>query len=98
MEIFFTYIMANDRHIVLYVGSTGNMKKRGYLHRGRLLKGFTFKYNVTILVYFEEFRTEQEAIDRENQIKKMTRKRKEDLIYKTNPSWRDLYLGFKERS
>jgi len=94
----FIYIMTNERHSVLYVGSTGDLVKRAYLHRNRLLKGFTAKYNVIKLVYYERYETERLALDRENQIKKMTRKRKEDLINKVNPSWRDLYFEIKDRS
>ncbi len=95
--MFFIYMMTNERHSVLYVGSTADLVKRIYLHRNRLLKGFTAKYNVTKLVYYESYETEQEALDRENQIKKMTRKRKEDLINKVNPSWKDLYFEIKDR-
>ena len=95
--MFFIYIMTNDRHNVLYVGCTGDLAKRVYLHRNRLLKGFTAKYNVIKPVYFERYETEKEALKRECQIKKMIRKRKENLINKVNPSWKDLYFEIKDK-
>ena len=96
-NMYFVYIMTNEKHSVLYVGSTGDLVKRVYLHRNRLLKGFTAKYNIIKLVYYEVFKTEQEALDRENKIKVMTRRRKEDLINKGNPFWSDLYFDIKGR-
>ena len=96
-NMYYTYIMTNERHSVLYVGSTGDLVKRVYLHRNRLLKGFTSKYNIVKLVYYEVYKTEQEALDREKKIKIMTRRKKEELINKFNPSWKDLYFGIKNR-
>lgn len=96
--MFFIYIMTNERHNVMYVGSTSDLVKRTYLHKNRLLRGFTSKYNLTKLVYFESYETEIEAFERENKLKKMLRNRKEGLIEKINPNWKDLYFEIKGRS
>lgn len=85
------YILTNQHKNVLYVGSTDDLKKRIYLHRNRLLPGFTKKYNVTILVYYEFLPTPEAALEREKQIKKHKREKKDSLIQKFNPYWIDLY-------
>ncbi|MDZ7657743.1 GIY-YIG nuclease family protein [Fodinibius sp.] len=85
------YIMTNTHHTVLYTGMTGDIICRGWQHKHRLVEGFTKRYNCTKLVYIEECDCPQDAIDREKQIKRWTRKKKEVLIERLNPKWKDLY-------
>ncbi len=87
---FFTYIMANERP-TLYTGMTNNLVKRVYQHKNGLAKGFTRKYHIHKLVYFESFKTPLEAIIREKQIKNMNRADKITLIQTKNPIFNDLY-------
>ena len=87
----FRYILTNGRRTVLYVGVTNDLKKRGFQHRHKLIKGFTSRYNVDKLVYFEVFEDAYNAISREKQIKGGSRQKKIDLIKSMNPEWRDLY-------
>ncbi|WP_138431950.1 GIY-YIG nuclease family protein [Fodinibius saliphilus] len=88
------YIMTNPHHTVLYTGITSDIIKRGWQHRKREVEGFTKRYNCTKMIYVEEYDHPQEAIDRENQIKGWTRKKKEALIKRLNPEWKDLYGEF----
>jgi len=88
----FVYMLTNDRGNVLYVGSTENLRERIRFHKGRLIPGFTKKYNVTRLVYFEELTCLEEALLRENYLKGKTRAKKNKLIEIKNPSFRDLTL------
>ena len=88
---FFIYILTNCRHTVLYVGVTNDLKKRGYQHRHKLIEGFTRRYNVDKLVYYEVFEDAYNAISREKQIKGGSRQKKIDLVNSMNPQWRDLY-------
>ncbi|MGS2741856.1 GIY-YIG nuclease family protein [Sinomicrobium sp. M5D2P17] len=90
----YVYFMTNQRNTVLYVGVTSNLIKRVYQHKIKAYKGFTSKYNCDKLVYFEEFLDIIEAIAREKQLKKGTRKRKETLINEINPEWKDLSEGW----
>jgi putative endonuclease len=83
--------MTNAHHTVLYTGITGDIIKRGWQHKQKLVEGFTNRYNCTKLVYVEEYNHPQDAIDREKQIKRWTRKKKEVLIERLNPEWKDLY-------
>lgn len=85
------YILANKRNGTLYTGVTSNIRKRIYEHKNNLIKGFTSKYKVHILVYFEGLETIEGAILREKQIKNGSRKKKLNLIESTNPTWRDLF-------
>jgi putative endonuclease len=85
------YMLTNQRHTVLYVGVTGNIKGRIYQHREKLLPGFTTRYNVDKLVYYETGTDSAGAITREKQIKAGSRQKKIDLINGMNPDWRDLY-------
>ena len=77
---FYIYIMTNKRNSVLYTGMTNNLKERVYQHKQKLVEGFTKKYNVTKLVYFEVFDDVASAIKREKQIKAGPRRKKEKLI------------------
>jgi putative endonuclease len=75
----------------LYTGVTSDLKKRVWEHREKLVDGFTKRYNVTKLVYYEMFSDIRDAIAREKQIKAGSRQKKIDLIIVMNPDWRDLY-------
>ena len=70
---------------------TNNLVRRIYEHKNKLIPGFTKKYNVELLIYFEHFENINDAIKREKQLKKWNRKWKEELITKKNPEWDDLY-------
>ncbi len=88
---YFIYILTNKSNRVLYTGVTSNLKKRIWEHKQKLVKGFTSKYNIDKLVYFEVFNDIKLAIQREKQIKAGSRIKKTSLIEKTNPEYRDLY-------
>ena len=85
------YILASQRNGTLYIGVTSNLIQRIWQHKKHLVDGFTKKYNVTQLVYFEQAQTMDSAIAREKELKKLTRKAKIELIQQRNPSWIDLY-------
>jgi len=86
--------MTNEYNTVLYTGVTSNIFKRVNEHREKLINGFTSRYNITKLVYYEEFATMPEAISREKQIKGGSRQKKIDLIKSKNPESEDLYDEF----
>ena len=88
---FYVYIMTNDHNKVLYTGVTNDLKRRVYQHKEKLVEGFTKKYNINKLIYFEVFEDSLNAITREKQIKAGSRKKKTELIYKMNKLWKDLY-------
>ncbi|HLF20352.1 MAG TPA: GIY-YIG nuclease family protein [Bacteroidota bacterium] len=90
MRYFYVYIMTNQRNTVLYTGVTNDLERRVSEHRTGETKGFTKKYNVNKLVYYEIFEDPQTAIDREKQIKAGSRQKKVNLINRFNPEWRDL--------
>jgi putative endonuclease len=90
-KIGYIYLMMNDTNTVIYTGVTNNLLKRIYEHKEKLVEGFTKKYNVTKLVYYEEFDDIKNAIEREKQIKGGSRKKKIDLIKSDNPEFKDLY-------
>jgi len=91
----YVYILSNDRGNVLYIGSTAEIRKRIYLHKKRLIAGFTKKYNVHKRVYYEVGDNIHSAIAREKQIKGGSRQKKIDLINSLNPEWKDLYEEIK---
>jgi putative endonuclease len=82
--------MTNKFNRVLYTGVTGNINRRVFEHKEKLVKGFTSRYNLHKMVYCEEFNDVFEAIQREKQIKGWLRKKKRELIRQANPTWRDL--------
>ncbi len=88
---FYVYIMTNDRHRVLYTGVTSDLQTRVFQHKEKLVPGFTSKYNVDLLVYYEELADALSAIAREKQIKGGSRQDKVNLINRMNPRWCDLY-------
>lgn len=83
--------MTNMNNTVLYTGITNNLKRRVYEHKEKLAEGFTKRYKITKLVYYEAFRDIESAILREKQIKGGSRAKKIKLINKTNDKWKDLY-------
>ncbi len=90
----YTYILTNKNNTVLYTGVTSDLIKRVWEHQtGKYPNSFTSRYNVTKLVYYEEFGTIEEAISREKQLKSGSRNKKVKLIEDFNPSWEDLYEG-----
>ena len=88
---YYLYILANTNNKVLYIGVTNNLARRVYEHKNKVIEGFTSKYNVDRLVYYQHFLSIQEAIVKEKQMKKWYRKWKDELIYNFNPKWKDLY-------
>jgi putative endonuclease len=90
-KVYCVYILTNQRHTVLYTGVTGDLKSRVHQHREKLLPGFTNRYNVSKLVYYEVASDASGAIAREKQIKAGSRQKKIELINRLNPEWRDLY-------
>ena len=87
----YVYIMTNKFNTVLYTGVTSDLKKRVWQHKEKLADGFTQRYNVTKLVYYEVFHDIRDAITREKQIKGGSRQKKIDLIQSMNADWHDLY-------
>ena len=88
---YFVYILVSKRNGTLYVGVTNDLVRRVYEHKADLVAGFTRRYSVHTLVYFEATGDVEAAILRERQIKKWNRAWKVSLIEKSNPTWRDLY-------
>ena len=90
---YYGYIMTNKRNAVLYTGVTNNLRKRVYQHKMKKSEGFTRKYNINKLVYYEISEDIKSAILREKQIKAGSRGKKIDLVNKMNPTWIDLFKG-----
>lgn len=88
---FCVYILSNYERNVLYIGVTSNLLKRIWEHKEELREGFTSNYKVHDLVYYEFFEDPVSAIEREKQLKKWSRKKKDELIAKMNPTLKDLY-------
>jgi len=88
--MYYVYILTNWNHKVMYIGVTNNLYKRIYQHKNKLIDGFTKKYNVTKLVYYELTEDVKSAISREKQLKGWSRKKKNSLVITTNPEWKDL--------
>ena len=90
----YVYILANWNNKVIYTGVTNNLERRMYEHKNKLADGFTKKYNVNKLVYFDNATDVKSSIEREKQIKGWTRQKKNELIEKANPKWDDLSKGW----
>jgi putative endonuclease len=88
---FCVYILASKRNGTLYTGVTSNLVRRIWQHKSGEIPGFTQKYNVKMLVYYEQHENWESAIHREKRIKEWKRTQKLFLIEKRNPAWRDLY-------
>ncbi len=91
MRYSYVYMMANKTNTTLYIGVTGNLLRRVYEHKEKIISGFTEKYNLNKLVYFEVFEDIKEAIQREKALKNLVRRKKNLLVEKENPKWEDLY-------
>ena len=94
MKQYFVYMMSNAGKTVLYTGVTSNLFQRVYEHKNHLKGKFTDRYNCTILVYFEETNLADAAINREKQIKGLSRAKKDALVNDKNPRWKDLAEGW----
>ena len=95
MQEYYVYILSNIANTTLYIGMTNNLKRRLYEHKNKLVPGFTEKYNVNKLVYYEKTTEVNAAIQREKNLKKWNREWKLDLIKKNNPSFKDLSLEWE---
>jgi len=91
---YYVYMMTNQNNRVLYTGVTNDLTRRVYEHRTKKIQGFTAKYNVDKLVFFEATSDIVAAIAREKQIKGWSRAKKNNLVESTNPEWKDLSLAF----
>ena len=90
-KYYYVYILTNINNTVLYTGVTNDLKRRVYEHKKKLIEGFTKKYNINKLVYYEYGEDILQVIQREKQIKKGSRQKKIDLINSFNKEWKDLY-------
>ena len=91
MKQMYVYMLTNQNNISVYVGVTNNLVRRIWEHKHHLADGFTSRYNLTKLVYYEVWQGESEAIKREKQLKNWHRDWKNNLISQFNPEWKDLY-------
>jgi putative endonuclease len=89
-KVYYVYLMASRRNGTLYIGVTNDLARRAWEHREGLVPGFTKKYGVKLLVYYETFDNIDAAIHRETRLKKYKREWKLNLIEQVNPNWRDL--------
>lgn len=89
---YYVYILASERNGTLYIGVTGDLIKRVWEHKQKLIEGFTKTYNVAQLVYFETCTDVYGALNREKQLKAWQRKWKLELIESKNRAWKDLYF------
>ncbi len=90
-RIYYVYILASQKNGTLYIGVTNDVINRVYEHKQKMNPGFTNKYNVNKLVYYEEYQYIDDAIDREKNLKKWKRGWKIKMIEEFNPSWKDLF-------
>ena len=90
MNQYYVYILTNTNNRVMYIGVTNNLQRRLYEHKNQLVAGFTKKYNIHKLVYFEITTDILSAIEREKQLKGWKRDRKNELVESMNPKWEDL--------
>lgn len=88
---FYVYIMTKGRNSTFYVGITSNLQKRVWEHKNEVIKGFTQKYQIKHLVYYETYDDPENAIKREKRLKKWNRTWKMRVIEEMNPEWKDLY-------
>lgn len=87
---YYVYLLTNWNNSVMYIGVTNDLKRRVYEHQNKLVKGFTEKYNVNKLVYYEQTNDVITALSREKEIKKWRREKKNNLVIQVNPNWNDL--------
>ena len=88
---FYVYMLANKRNGTIYIGLTDDLVKRAWQHRSEMLRGFTRRYGVKMLVWYEQHKSRESAFMRERQMKKCNRVWKLEAIEKMNPGWRDLW-------
>ena len=88
---YYVYILANRTNVALYIGVTNDLKRRVYEHKQKLAKGFSEKYDIDKLVYYEILDDPENAIIREKRLKGGSRAKKNRLVESLNPQWRDLY-------
>ena len=89
-KTYYVYLITNWNNQVMYIGVTNNLERRLYQHKNKLIKGFSEKYNINKLVYFEQTNDIESAITREKEIKKWRREKKNSLVESTNKQWQDL--------
>ena len=92
--MYFVYILTNSTNDVMYIGVTNDLHRRLHEHRNELIEGFTKKYHIKKLVYYEEYSEVNAAIAREKQLKHWTREKKDALVEKKNKNWDDWSEGF----
>lgn len=92
--MYYVYILTNKTDSTMYIGVTNDLRRRIIEHKNEALQGFTKKYNVRKLVYFEEYSNINDAISREKQLKSWTRKKKNDLVITSNKNLEDLGESF----
>ena len=95
MNIYYVYILTNWNNRVMYIGVTGDLQRRLYEHKNELADGFTKKYHVHKLVYFEQTSDINAALEREKQLKKWVRAKKNHLVETVNPNWKDLSMEWE---
>ena len=91
MKVYFVYILASAKNGTLYIGVTNNLARRVWEHKNKIVEGFTCKYELNKLVYYEDYSEIEYAIKREKRLKEWARKWKIDLLEKHNSQWLDLY-------
>ena len=94
-KLYYVYILASRKNGTLYIGSTSDLIRRVWQHKNKIIKGFTQKYDVRLLVYFETIDNPESMVKRERQLKKWKREWKIRLIEEKNPDWNDLYNEIK---
>ncbi|MEI6425761.1 MAG: GIY-YIG nuclease family protein [Candidatus Absconditabacteria bacterium] len=94
--MYYVYILSNKKYGTLYVGVTNNLIRRVFEHKDKFIDGFTKRYSINYLVYYEEYSEIESAIFREKEIKHWNRNWKIRLIEKNNPKWTDLYTTMLE--
>jgi putative endonuclease len=94
---YFVYLLTTWNNKAMYVGVTNDLERRIYEHKNKVLNGFTEKYNINKLVYFEHTTDVTAALEREKEIKKWRSEKKNNLVQDQNPSWKDLSEEWRER-
>ena len=92
---YYVYVLSRKKNGTLYIGVTNDLERRMFEHKNKLVSGFTAKYNVNKLMYFEDFQYVNDALKREKQLKNWNRQWKIDLIEKENKEWKDLSIDWK---
>ena len=93
---YYLYIMTNQKNGTLYIGATNDLIRRTFEHREGLIRGFTKKYGLTRLVYYEAYEDVRDALEREKRMKEWKRAWKIELIERENPEWRDLWFEINQ--